>query len=348
MHEAVSGGGMAGVNLPPSWAREGSAIRRAVVADFAAVAGVEVVETVDARCLDSEPTWANVSRILIDSDHPIDLDSLARRANFVVLIAPESGGMLESLAQCVAMAGARSIGSTPEAIHLCTNKFLLAEHFARIGIPTPPTRTCQFGADWPAMDVTSGRVVVKPVDGAGAVDTFVINQTAESADFPELSRYPRFLVQPYRPGPAYSASFLVGRDGRAHRLAVGRQRIELGPRGEVLYEGGEVPVALEGLNLEPVGRAIESVPGLLGFVGVDFVVVEPFGAVEVIEINPRLTTSIVGLVRLASPGTVARNWLGLVVLDQFALEFDAVAIDEAPAVRFLADGSIVPALETPR
>ncbi len=50
--EAVSGGGMGPGEPAASWLREGAAIRRALVAEFAALPGVQVVEPVDARCLD--------------------------------------------------------------------------------------------------------------------------------------------------------------------------------------------------------------------------------------------------------------------------------------------------------
>ncbi len=143
-------------------------------------------------------------------------------------------------------------------------------------------------------------MVIKPVDGAGAVATFVLG--ADRPSLPRAGRRSPALIQPYRPGPALSASFLVGRDGRAHLIAVGRQEIAIEAGGRVTYAGGELPVPTAEVDLAPVRRAVESVPGLRGFVGVDFIAVEPTGLVEVIEINPRVTTSIVGLVRLAPPG----------------------------------------------
>ena len=50
-------------------------------------------------------------------------------------------------------------------------------------------------------------------------------------------------------------------------------------------------------------RAIDQVPGLLGFVGMDLVLGNDSdgGQDQVIEINPRLTTSYIGLRALAEP-----------------------------------------------
>ena len=58
-------------------------------------------------------------------------------------------------------------------------------------------------------------------------------------------------------------------------------------------------------------EAVRSVAGLRGFVGVDFVRDETTGETTVIEINPRPTTSYVGLARLCPAGAIAGAWLDL-------------------------------------
>ncbi len=230
IHEAVSGGGMVDRDLPPSWASEGSAIRGALVADFAAVPGVRVVETVDARCLDDQPALAQVTRIVADPARPVDLQELARAADAWVIVAPETDGELLKLTRAVAHRG-RSLGSSAAEIWLCGDKLRLAEVFAGIGVPTPPTLAFNPSARLPTIETPSGRVVVKPVDGAGAIDTFVLANGSRCP--PALLDRAAVLIQPFRPGPALSASFLVDRAGRAHLLAVGRQRIEVGTRRTV-------------------------------------------------------------------------------------------------------------------
>ena len=65
-----------------------------------------------------------------------------------------------------------------------------------------------------------------------------------------------------------------------------------------------VPVA------EPLlRRAVASIPGLRGFVGVDFLWNPARCEAVVLEINPRPTTSFVGLSRLLPAGWLARAWL---------------------------------------
>src|SRR5258705_12737452 len=60
VYEWVTGGGLAGRPLPASWAAEGHAMRRAIAHDFAAMAGVRVVATLDGRFPDEPGPWSIV------------------------------------------------------------------------------------------------------------------------------------------------------------------------------------------------------------------------------------------------------------------------------------------------
>ena len=73
--------------------------------------------------------------------------------------------------------------------------------------------------------------------------------------------------------------------------------------GRFRYEGGELPIPPDlAERAITLGRqAIGCVPGLLGYVGVDLILGDAADGSEdyAIEINPRLTTSYVGLRELA-------------------------------------------------
>src|SRR5689334_3932005 len=88
VHEFVTGGGLAGEELPPSWAAEGSAMRRAIVADLAAVPGVRVVMTLDERFLDEPGSASRVVRVG-PGQEPSTLGRLAARSDYTLVIAPE-------------------------------------------------------------------------------------------------------------------------------------------------------------------------------------------------------------------------------------------------------------------
>ncbi len=130
----------------------------------------------------------------------------------------------------------------------------------------------------------------------------------EPFDLPEdARRLPGAILQPFVPGEPMSASWLVSALGGAWLIAIGRQRMEIRD-GRFAYLGGEIPVDCPDA-MRQVQRAVAAVEGLGGFVGVDFIWDEARGRATILEINPRPTTSLVGLCRLLPAGLLARAWL---------------------------------------
>ena len=146
--------------------------------------------------------------------------------------------------------------------------------------------------------------VLKPRHGAGSLATFLVHSDDELAAALHHARSSGLgddaILQPRVPGRAASVSFLVG----PHRA------VALPPAWQILsedgrfdYLGGVLPIETEFATraIALAARAIRAVPGLHGYVGVD-VLLGPRGDGaddRVIEINPRLTTSYVGLRALA-------------------------------------------------
>jgi predicted ATP-grasp superfamily ATP-dependent carboligase len=237
---------------------EGRAMRDAAVADAARVDGADV-RTLDATAEDEA-----------------DFRRLAEWCDYALVIAPEFDGILEERVRWAEEAGAKLLGPGTDAVALCSDKLKLAEWWEWVGVPTPPTRTFQ-------PDAFASPVVVKPRDGAGAGDTQVFLESPVGF----VPSRPA-VIQPYCAGTAASVSLLIGP----------RQTIAFPPARQILtrppdisYEGGEWPI--DHADAVPLARqAAAAVPGLRGFVGVDLVLGPPSVA---IEINPRLTTSYVGL-----------------------------------------------------
>jgi predicted ATP-grasp superfamily ATP-dependent carboligase len=277
-------------------------MRRAIAADFASLPGepVRVIVTSDARLPDDPGPWTIV-RIAAEDD-PGRLRDLARTADFTVLIAPEASGILASVTREFEHVGARLLGSTADAVELAADKARLAARLQALSIDTPPTRIIVPGDGLPADACYPA--VIKPLDGAGSIDTFYL---ADAASLPAPARaMPAALLQPFVPGTPTSASFLVDQNGRPWLVGVGMQRMAICD-GRFEYRGGTVPVSCP----HAVGQiqpAVEAVVGLRGFVGVDFIWDAARRHATVLEINPRPTTSYVGLCQLLPPGLLARAW----------------------------------------
>lgn len=294
VHEFVTGGGLAGRDVPVSLAREGAAMLEALVADLAAIPGHEIVVTMDARFPPAVPPGVEV--VGFDGD----LDSLTEGVDAVWFVAPETGGCLERLVAGAEAQGKRILGSGSAAIRRASDKAALARLLAGRGVAHPLTCVLNPQTSPVAWETAARRigypVVVKPRRGAGC-EGVVLVRDAEDLDAAvrnarRIDSGGAWLVQQFVPGLAASVS-LVADGVRAIPLAVSAQWIRIG-RG-FHYAGGTTP--LEHPNAEVAAevavRAVDAFPGLRGYVGVDLVLTD--SEAVVIEINPRLTTAYVGV-----------------------------------------------------
>jgi predicted ATP-grasp superfamily ATP-dependent carboligase len=151
---------------------------------------------------------------------------------------------------------------------------------------------------------------------------------------------PVALLQPFLAGIPMSASFLVSPD-RAWLIGVGCQNIKI-LGGQFSYQGGLIPVACDRAE-STLRRAAESVVGMRGFIGIDFIWEPKLRKASVLEINPRVTTSYVGLSRLLPAGHLAAAWLascGVAGYESDLLENLAGLVRRQSPICFDADGTI--------
>jgi hypothetical protein len=261
---------------------EGRAMLSAVVEDLGRAPGVEAV-TLPPVAPDAEERAFR---------------ALARAATGSLVIAPECDGLLAERCRWVEEEGRRLLGPSSAAVRRTGDKLELARHLLARGVPTPPT------APWPGEPPPSAfPLVCKPRDGAGSQATFLVRDERELSCCVGQARAEgwegEMVVQPHVPGRAVSVAFLTG---PGQRVALPAAEQILSEDGRFRYEGGRLPLP-EGLNRRArrlAERAVTAVEGLCGYVGVDLVLGEEAdGGDRVIEINPRLTTSYVGLRALA-------------------------------------------------
>ncbi len=290
--EFVTGGGMPPDDpIPASLAREGDLMLRALVDDLLEVPGVKVTVTRDARL---PPLPPPVRSITIDDPRESWAlwEDLAREADAVWPIAPETEGALERFSRMVESAGRRLLNSTTEAVAVASSKAATTAVLAKAGLPMVPV--------WPVGDLHAdgppgeGPWVVKPDDGAGCVDTRLIRNRSEWAAWLGEADRSGFVAQPFQPGMPASLSMLC-RDGRAWLLTVNRQDVSLSGQS-FAYGGGIVGGMPSTPPLAGLAQGVAAaLPGLFGYVGVDFIA-GPDGP-TILEVNPRLTTSYVSLRR---------------------------------------------------
>lgn len=315
-----------GGSLPDSIRVEGWAMLAAVLEDFAR-AGVHTVTLLNAETAERCASLGIPVEV-----HRTAFDELAARADFTLLIAPESDWVLSSYCRRVLAAGGRLLGPTPKAVDLTADKFVLAQHLAAHGVSTPPCfGLCSVRVSFPA--------VLKPRDGAGSQATFLVRTADEVPRCLAVAHAEGWdgepVVQSFVPGQPASVAFLLG---PRQRVALLPAEQHLSDEGRFLYRGGRLPLPqhLAARAVSLAERAVAVVSGLFGYVGVDLILGDdPAGTDDrVIEINPRLTTSYVGLRRLA-----AFNLAGMMLQVARGEEASAPAW-RAGEVRFRPDGSV--------
>jgi predicted ATP-grasp superfamily ATP-dependent carboligase len=356
VHEFVTGGGLAGRDVPSSLAREGAAMRTALVADLAATRRHEIVATADPRFPLRAPRSVHVET-LSDDGGEARLDSLIDRVDAVWFVAPESNGCLERLAATAERKGRILLGSGAETIRKASDKARLSRLLTRHGVAHPATRCVHDASEWETAAGEIGYpIVIKPARGAGCEGVQLVRTPGQMLSVAgsirrDAARGP-VLLQRYLPGTAASVSLLA--DGKravaltlnaqSVRFGYGRRRdgrVPWGPPsgGRALslpfrYGGGRTPLdhPLAARAVAAALRTCEALPGLRGYVGIDLVLTQ--SEAVVIEVNPRLTTAYLG-VRSALDGNVA----------EMALAACAGLLPLSPparrCVRFTAGGRIL-------
>jgi tyramine---L-glutamate ligase len=296
--------------VPNSLRREGRAMLDAVVADFERVAETSVVTLIDEAC------------------QPNRFHELAASCDWTLVIAPEFDDRLANRAQTVLDAGGRLLGPLPGAIRLTADKLQLARVWHHRAVAHPPTFPHNV-KDLPSLPFPW---VLKPRDGAGSQNIFL---AFRDSDPEQIARQEwtkcEMLLQQYVFGQAVSVAVLIGAQ-QIIPLAPCRQHLE---GWNLRYEGGSLPLPppLAERATKLALQAVAGIPGLQGYVGVDLVLGDD-GADFAIEINPRLTTSYIGLRQLCEQN------LAELMLRAVRGEKIETPAWKAGEVHFQADGAI--------
>ena len=313
---------------------EGLAMTRAVAEDFAKLPGWQVRVLRAAGFESLTPVSVPWQWVDPGSDLESTLSREAQAADVKLVIAPECDGILQQRAQSVASAGGKLLGPSPEFIELASDKTALLAHLARHdlrvprGLCGPLSKLCTSALRYP--------IVLKPNDGAGAIDTMLL-QKKHDLGVLMLLREKTLLLDPrpfiwrgeeFVPGKAASVALLCGPAGN-QPLRPASQKILFTENGQISYQGAAMNLTLaEEARAKFLGQAVmNALPPTNGYVGVDLILGEAEDGSQdtVIEVNPRLTTSYLGLRaatidslaeamwRISQGETMNINWLPNIV-----------------------------------
>lgn len=212
-----------------------------------------------------------------EGDFAAEIERLAPACDMGLVIAPDH---LLSRFTMILEQHTHNLGCGFMSVALCANKVQTQKILMHHGIPVP-------GKPGP------GKRVIKPVRGCGAQGVRLSQGDAGEDEFAER----------YIEGENFSVSIIPNRvigDACLYYsgapplvLAVNRQKIKIDSDGAFCYLGGETPVHPD-REEEIISTAKNAalVLGCQGYCGVDMVVAD---RVYVVDVNPRITTSLVGI-----------------------------------------------------
>ena len=224
----------------------------------------------------------------------------ARGCDAALIIAPESDGVLAKGVAALRSSGADVVAGSGDFLRVASDKLLTAQVLHSSGVAHPPYIAVE---DERMIGIVAGfeRFVVKPRDGCGT------HHVRSYRDFREARKSMKrnSIMQGWMPGQNVSISLLSSGNYQTFLPAVS-QTIHA---GDFVYEGGCGPLDDESQRRATAlaARAIAAMPPTArGFVGIDLILGKEPSEDCVIEINPRLTTSYVGLREMIHGNLAAR------------------------------------------
>jgi predicted ATP-grasp superfamily ATP-dependent carboligase len=205
------------------------------------------------------------------------VESLSKQCDAALVVAPDEllGDLTELIEENTV-----NLGCSARSVRLCADKLACTKALSEGGIRTPRTAT----RDQKDIFTKGEQVVIKPRWGCASEQTTLLKYNNEIPV--------GFVATEYIQGEHLSVSLVLGE--KPLSISVNRQNIRLG--NSIQYNGGTVGID-SGRNKELFDTAAlaAEILGCKGYVGVDIVLAEePW----VIDVNPRPTTSIIGINRI--------------------------------------------------
>jgi tyramine---L-glutamate ligase len=319
--EWICGGGLHETDpmqIAGSLLDEGQAMLSAVAQDYLNC-GYEVITCVDTGLVDTGLVNAGLvnrlrlfgsnSRIRVTqsagflNDLPSNWWSIADEVDAVVLIAPEFSSILQNAISKLSPICKLLINCGGHFLENTCDKWLTAQQLGMAQIHHPATQLVTAVTDrWLEQHRgETGKWIIKPRDGAGCDAIQVVEDDAVQSVLTLMRStdlHSRMILQPLHQGSAFSRSAIVDAAGIAHWMPLVTQEFMVS--GSMTYRGGRVLLASESPSLPQLDKVLESTfealgSGARGWVGVDLLYSDALNDWMVIEVNPRLTTSFVGL-----------------------------------------------------
>ena len=259
----------------------------------------------------------NVNPILIEGDIVDWLADNASQFSKAIFISAENNNNLYNITKILEENNVKTYTSSSDACFKSSDK---SESYEALYDVVPQPRTFRFKIDpkgywkraiehlyekWQAEDpLTKLKIIIKPLIGVDCEDIVVIEDIDDLTLDLDKIFVPgsRVIVQEFIEGTDVSVSLIS--DGKtAVPISLNEQFVEL-KDDKGTYLGGKLPFEnkYKDESFEIAKKAVESMEGLKGFVGVDLIInadEKDIYSVYLLEVNSRFTTPYVGLKEIA-------------------------------------------------
>ena len=314
--EFVSGGGFNQVEIPSSLFCEGYAMLRTIIEDFKNL-GFHITTLLDSRIkfLSLYMKADIIKSVELEEDYLQKYTTCVRNSDYCFVIAPEFSNVLYNLTKIVKKNNKKLLSIDLNGIKLGASKLETYRFFIENEINTPKSYSIPFNGNildldfiLQKFDQINSSIVIKPDDGVGSELIFYFEKKDEILHFFESSNKitntnRKYILQEYIEGDPMSVSIIndqpLGKlvENGPKILSINAQNLQItDPTMDSAYLGGFTPVdQFEQLKAQ-IDNILKGVDlsTFKGYFGIDFVR-KVDNSLSFIEINPRLTTSYVGI-----------------------------------------------------
>ena len=313
--EFASGGGYNKVDIPSSLFCEAYAMLRTLIADFKKF-GFQITTLLDFRInFLSQYLEADKIKLVRKKDDYIKIyTDCLKECIYCFIIAPEFSNHLYNLTK-IAKDNKKTVLSVDlEGIWLGTYKLKTYNFFLENQVNTPQTYAIPFKIFFDLefvlqkFEMLGCPVIIKPEDGVGSESIFYFESKAQIIHFFEdsnekldLSR--NYILQEYIDGEDLSVSIINGVSSKKSEamnliiLSINAQIVKFKDSvSDSIYLGGFTPVVDYELLRDSLEKILKNMDlsSFRGYFGMDFIK-KADNSIYFIEINPRLTTSYIGI-----------------------------------------------------
>ena len=314
--EFVSGGGFSQVEIPSFLFCEGYAMLKTIIEDFKNI-GFHITTLLDSRIeFLSQYIKADVIKsVEIEEDYLEKYTNCIKESNYCFIIAPEFSNILFNLTQIVKKNKKELLSIDLNGVKLGASKLETYQFFIENEIATPKSYKIPFKRGFLDLDFIlqefdqfNSSIVIKPDDGVGSELIFYFEKKKDILQFFESSNKifnsnRKYILQEYIEGDPMSVSLI---NDQSHEktiesglkiLSINSQNLQItDPTTDSEYLGGSTPVDHFGQLKTQIEDILicADLSAFKGYFGIDFVK-KADNSLSFIEINPRLTTSYVGI-----------------------------------------------------